>query len=88
MIKSFVSQEEVCQAFVWILIDSYKNSKVRLVDCQKVFIDNFKTDDEFDLFNQNLETTKNDMDRVKSCDIQDFLKRKNINMSMAKIRIM
>ncbi len=73
MIKSFVSKEEVCQAFVWILIDSYKNSKVRLVDCQKVFIDNFKTDDEFDLFNQNLETTKNDMDRVKSCDVQDFL---------------
>ena len=31
------------------------------------------------------EITKNDMDRVKSCDIQDFLKRKNINMSMAKI---
>ena len=37
MIKSFVSREEVCQAFVWILIDSYKNSKVKLVDCQKVF---------------------------------------------------
>ena len=85
MIKSFVSQEEVCQAFVWILIDSYKDSKVKLVDCQKVFIDNFKTEDEFDIFNENFEITKNDMDRVKSSDITDFLKRKNINMSMAKI---
>ena len=37
------------------------------------------------VFNENFEITKNDMDRVKSCDIQDFLKRKNINMSMAKI---
>ena len=41
-IKKFVSKDEVCQAFVWILIDSYKNSKVKLVDSQKIFIDNFK----------------------------------------------
>ena len=84
-IKKFVSKDEVCQAFVWILIDSYKNSKVKLVDSQKIFIDNFKTEDEFELFNLNFEITKNNEDRVKSCDIQDFLKRKNINMSLAKI---
>jgi hypothetical protein len=48
-IKKFISQEsqnEMYQAFVWILIDSYKDSKVKLVDCQKVFIDNFKADDD------------------------------------------
>ena len=43
-IKKFVSKDEVCQAFVWILIDVYKNSKVKLVESQKVFIDNFKTE--------------------------------------------
>jgi len=75
----------VCEAFVWILIDSYKSTKLKLVDVQKSFIDNFKTEDEFDLFNQNFEITKNDEDRVKSSSIQEFLKRKNINMSMAKI---
>jgi hypothetical protein len=84
-IKKFVSKEEVCEAFVWILIDSYKSTKLKLVDVQKSFIDNFKTEDEFDLFNQNFEITKNDNDRVKSSSIQEFLKRKNINMSMAKI---
>ena len=67
------------------MIDSYKNSKVKLVDSQKIFIDNFKTEDEFELFNLNFEITKNNEDRVQSCDIQDFLKRKNIDMSMAKI---
>jgi hypothetical protein len=45
----------------------------------------FKTEDEFDLFNQNFEITKTDNDRVKSSSIQDFFKRKNINMSMAEI---
>ena len=84
-IKKFVSKDEVCQAFVWILIDVYKNSKVKLVESQKVFIDNFKTEDEFKLFNENFEITKVDSDRVKSSDITDFLRRKNINMSMAKI---
>ena len=58
MIKSFVSKDEICQFFVWILIDSYKNSKVKLVDYQKVFIDNFKTEDEFDIFNEKFEITK------------------------------
>ena len=58
MIKSFVSKEEVCQAFVWILIDSYKNSKVKLVDSQKVFIENFKTDDEFDVLMKILKLQK------------------------------
>jgi hypothetical protein len=52
------------------------NSKVKLVDCQKIFIDNVKADDEFDIFNENFEITKNDMDRVKSSEIQEFLKRK------------
>ena len=84
-IKKFVSKDEVCEAFVWILIDSYKDTKVKLIDSQKVFIDNFKTEDEFEIFNQSFEITKNDSDRVKSADIQDFLKGKNINMSMAKI---
>ena len=84
-IKKFVSKDEVCQAFVWILIDVYKNSKIKLFDCQKVFIEIFKTEDEFELFNNNFEITKNNNDRVKTSDIQDFIKRKNINMSMAKI---
>jgi hypothetical protein len=57
-INKFISQDEVCQAFVWILIDSYKNSKVKLVDCQKVFIDTFKADDEFDIFNEIFDITK------------------------------
>ncbi len=73
------------EAFVWILIDSYKSTKLELVDVQKSFIEKFKTEDEFDLFNQNFEITKNDDDRVESSSIQEFLKRKNINMSMAKI---
>jgi hypothetical protein len=81
-IKKFVSKEEVCEAFVWILIDSYKSTKLKLVDVQKSFIENFKTEDEFDLFNQNFEITKNNDDRVKSSSIQEFLKRKNTNMSM------
>ena len=33
-IKKFVSKEEVCEAFVWILIDSYKSTKLKLVDVQ------------------------------------------------------
>ena len=68
MIKSFVNKDEVCQDFVWILNDSYKNSKVKLVDCQKVFIDNFKTEDEFDILNENFEITKNE-------DLTDFFSR-------------
>jgi hypothetical protein len=32
-----------------------------------------------------LENTVNNDDRVKSSNIQEFLKRKNINMSMSKI---
>ncbi len=48
----------MCGAFVWILIDSYKSTKIKLFDVQKSFIDNFKTEDEFDLFNQNFEITK------------------------------
>ncbi len=63
------------QTFLWILIDSYKDSKVKLVDCQKEFIDTFKADDEFDIFNKTLK--KNDMDRVKTSQIQEFLKTKN-----------
>jgi hypothetical protein len=59
----------VCEAFVWILIDSY-NQQIKLVDLQKPFIENFKTEDEFDLFNQNFEITKNDDDRVKSSSSQ------------------
>jgi hypothetical protein len=64
-----------------------KKFKVKLVDCQKEFIENFKTEDEFDVFHENFEITKNDIDRVKSSEIQENLKRKNINMSMAKISI-
>ena len=41
------------------------------IDIQEVFIENFKTKDEFELFNQNFEITQNDNDRVKSSSIQD-----------------
>jgi hypothetical protein len=33
-IKKIMSKDEVCQAFVWIIVDSYRDSKVILVDCQ------------------------------------------------------
>jgi hypothetical protein len=75
-IKIFVSKEEVCEAFVWILIDSYKSTKLKLVDVQKSFIENFKTEDEFDSFNQNFQIAKYDDDRVKSSNIQEVLKVK------------
>ncbi len=52
-------------SFVWILIDSYKDSKVKLVDSQKIIIDNFKTEDEFELFNLNFGITKINDDRVE-----------------------
>ncbi len=44
-IKKLVSKEKVCEAFVWILIDSYESTKLKLVDVQKSFIDNFKTEE-------------------------------------------
>lgn len=84
-IKQFVNKKEVCQAFIWILIDSYKHTKVKLINDQQIFIDNFKIDDEFDLFHKHFEITKNNDDKVKSSDIQDFIKKNNIPMSMAKI---
>ncbi len=34
---------------------------------------------------KKIEITKNNDDRIKSSSIQELLKRKNINMSMAKI---
>ncbi len=43
---------------------------------KKSFIDNLKTEDEFDFFNQNFEITKTYDDRVKSSNVQEFLKRK------------
>ncbi len=53
-----LAKKKCVKLFVWILIDSYKSTKLKLVDVQKSFIDNFKTEDEFDLFNQNFEITK------------------------------
>ncbi len=66
----------MCEAFVWILLDSYKSTKLKIVDVQKSFIDNFQTQDKFELFNQKIEITKNDDDRVNSSSIQEFLKKK------------
>ncbi len=57
-ILKFVSKEEVCEAFVWIPIGSYKSTKIKFVDVQKSFIDDFKREVEFDLFNQNIEISK------------------------------
>ena len=48
----------MCEAFVWILIDSYKSTKLKLVDVQKSFIDNFKTEDEFDYLIKTLKLLK------------------------------
>ena len=84
-IKQFVNNKDVCKAFIWIIIDSYKSTKVKLIDDQQIFIDNFKTDDEFDLFNKQFEITNNNDDKVKSSDIQEWIKKNNIPMSMAKI---
>ena len=84
-IKQFVNNKEICEAFIHIIIDSYQSKKVKLIENQQVFIDNFKTDDEFDLFNKNFEITKNNDDRIKSSDIQEWIKKNNIPMSMAKI---
>ena len=84
-IKQFVNNKEICEAFIHIIIDSYQSKKVKLIENQQNFIDNFKTDDEFDLFNKNFEITKNNDDRIKSSDIQEWIKKNNIPMSMAKI---
>jgi len=84
-IKQFVNNKDVCKAFIWIIIDSYKSTKIKLNDNQQNFIDNFKTEDEFDLFFKFFEITKNNDDRVKSADIQEWIKKNNIPMSMAKI---
>lgn len=84
-IKQFVNNKKICEAFIHIIIDSYQSKKVKLIENQQVFIDNFKTDDEFDLFNKNFEITKNNDDRIKSSDIQEWIKKNNIPMSMAKI---
>ena len=84
-IKQFVNNKEICEAFIHIIIDSYQSKKVKLIENQQNFINNFKTDDEFDLFNKNFEITKNNDDRIKSSDIQEWIKKNNIPMSMAKI---
>jgi hypothetical protein len=84
-IKQFVNNKEVCKAFIWIIIDSYQSTKIKLNNNQQNFINNFKTEDEFDLFFKFFEITKNNDDRVKSADIQDWLKKNNVPMSMAKI---
>ena len=84
-IKQFVNNKEICEAFIHIIIDSYQSKKVKLVVNQQVFVDNFKTDDEFDLFNRNFVITKNNDDRIKSSEIQEWIKKNNIPMSMAKI---
>lgn len=84
-IKQFVNNKEICEAFIHIIIDSYQSKKVKLIENQQIFIDNFKTEDEFDLFNKSFEITKNNDDKVKSSDIQEWIKKNNIPMSMAKI---
>ena len=71
-IKQFVNKQDVCQSFIWILIDSYKPTKVKFINDPQAFIDNFKVDDEFDLFHKHFQITKNNYDKVKSSDIQDF----------------
>jgi hypothetical protein len=52
---------------------------------QQIFINNFKIDNEFDLFHEHFEINKNNDDKVKSSDIQAFFYKKNIPMTMAKI---
>jgi hypothetical protein len=84
-IKQFVNNKDICKAFVHIIIDSYQSKKVKLIEKQEEFIDNFKENDEFDLFNKHFEITKNNDDRIKSLDIQEWIKKNNIPMSMAKI---
>ena len=51
-IKQFVNKQEVCKAFIWILIDAYKPTKVKLMNDQQTFIDTFKIDHEFDFFHE------------------------------------
>jgi len=50
--------------------------KVKLVNYQQIFIDNFKIDDVFDLFPKKIEITKKSDDKIKSIDIQDLFFKK------------
>ncbi len=59
MIKSFESKEQFCQSFVGFLFMLIKIQKILIVDDQKVFIDIFKTEDEFERCNEKFAIAKN-----------------------------
>jgi len=50
--------------------------KVKLVNYQQIFIDNFKIDDVFDLFPKKIEITKKSDDKIKTIDLQDLFFKK------------
>jgi hypothetical protein len=72
-IDSFVMDELNGEAFVYIVIDNYKNHKTILNNKQIEFLENFKTEDEFKKFNEEFEITKNINDKIKTEDLKKFI---------------
>ena len=84
-IDEFVMDETIGEAFIYIILKSFKNYKVIFTESQTAFIENFRTEDEFREFKKSYEITKNPKDKIKTEDLRQFIKYKNLNISLAKI---
>lgn len=87
-IDDFVFDKLVGEAFIYIILNSFKNESVSLNEKQQEFIENVKVEDELKQFNEHFTITRNKEDKVTTMELKEFLaSNKKINMSYAKLSI-
>jgi hypothetical protein len=86
-IDEYVMNEEVGEAFIYIVLNNFKNQPVMLNETQKDFLWNFKVEDEFEKFKAEFEITKNKNYKIKTEDIKSFLFYTKSNISLPKVSL-
>jgi hypothetical protein len=86
-IKEFCSRPEVGDAFFHLVADHYQNHSVPLTEDMKKWKEQFSEEDEISILLRKFHITRNDKDKVRSADIQSFIKSQKINMTMASFKM-